>query len=246
MSQVIDMAACQEFLGEILARIQREDLVKIAELVEEKSDFLKKNLNRVEIPTLTQEELTAVFKSIFITSRKTKKLFEAYSAEEYKESIYELLYGERKVDERFQEFINRHKDLDIYIRFDMAGELLHYSQPDQYWLWSRWLWDPKQNTGALPLVASEEFTLSAATYGEMYMNVGRAIAFVHEMAEPVQFQFIGRSLFGTHVYLSCVYVIYAYTIFKIKMTDEFNKVMPPIAEFSKRILGVHKRERITV
>jgi len=63
------------------------------------------------------------------------------------------------------------------------------------------------------------------------------------MAEAVDFQFINRSLFGTDVYLSCVYVIYAYTVFKIKMTDEFNKVMPPIGEFSKRILGVYEKRK---
>jgi hypothetical protein len=27
------------------------------------------------------------------------------------------------------------------------------------------------------------------------------------------------------------------------MTDEFNKVMPPIAEFSRRILGVHVKKK---
>ncbi|MDH5474736.1 MAG: hypothetical protein OEX22_03490 [Cyclobacteriaceae bacterium] len=243
MSQVIDMKACQEFMKETLGRIQKDDLVEIAAQLEEKSAFLKSNLNRVELPTLTVDELTQVFKKVFVVNRKTKLLFETYSLEEYKTSIYALLYDERPVKERFQNFIDTHKKLDIYIRFDLASELLHYNEPNKYWLWSRWLWDPKLNTGALPLVASEDYKLSAATYGEMYMNVGKAVAFIHEMAEAVEFQFINRSLFGTNVYLSCVYVIYAYTIFKVKMTEEFNKVMPPIAEFSKRILGVHEKRK---
>jgi len=243
MSQVIDMKACQEFMHETLDRIQKEDLIEIASLVEEKTAFLQANLNRVELPTLTQDELTDVFKQIFVTNRKVKLMFETYSLEDYKTSIHALLYSENALQDRFQNFIDAHKELDVYIRFDLAGELLHYSNPDKYWLWSRWLWDPKLNTGAIPLVASEDFKLSAATYGEMYMNVGKAIAFVHQMAEAVEFQFINRSIIGTNVYLSCVYVIYAYTVFKIKMTEEFNKVMPPMAEFSKRILGVHKRNK---
>ena len=243
MSQVIDMKACQEFMHETLDRIQKQDLIEIASLVEEKTLFLKANLNQVELPTLTQDELTVVFKQIFVTNRKVKLMFETYSLEDYKTSIHALLYSESALQDRFQNFIDAHKKLDIYIRFDLAGELLHYSNPDKYWLWSRWLWDPKLNTGAIPLVASEDFKLSAATYGEMYMNVGKAVAFVHQMAEAVEFQFINRSIIGTNVYLSCVYVIYAYTVFKIKMTEEFNKVMPPMAEFSKRILGVHKRKK---
>ncbi|MDH5366216.1 MAG: hypothetical protein OEW67_04465 [Cyclobacteriaceae bacterium] len=243
MSQTIDMEACQEFMKETLGRIQKEDLIDIASLVENKSHFMQQYLNRVELPTLTVDELTQVFKKIFVVNRKIKLMFDSYSLEEYKTSIYALLYDELPVKERFQNFIDTHKKLDIYIRFDLASELLHYNEPNKYWLWSRWLWDPKLNTGALPLVASEDYKLSAATYGEMYMNVGKAVAFTHEMAEAVKFQFINRSLFGTNVYLSCVYVIYAYTIFKVKMTEEFNKVMPPIAEFSKRILGVHERRK---
>jgi len=243
MSQVIDMKACQEFLYETLDRIPKEDLIAIASQLETKSEFFKENLSRVELPTLTIDELTAVFKKMFITNRKIKAMFKKYTLDDYKTSIYALLYDEKDVKDRFQNFIRAHKELDIFIRYDMAGELLHYTQPNKYWLWNRWLWDPELNTGALPLVASEDFNLTAATHGEMYMNVGRAVTFVHSMAEAVDFQFINRSLFGTDVYLSCVYVIYAYTVFKIKMTDEFNKVMPPIGEFSKRILGVYEKRK---
>jgi len=237
------MEACQEFMKETLERIQKDDLIKIAGQLETKSEFFKENLNRVELPTLTIAELTAVFKKVFIANRKIKLMFEKYSLEDYKTSIYALLYSDMELQDRFQNFVDAHPELSIYLRYDLAGELLHYSQPDKYWLWNRWLWDPELNTGALPLVVSEDFQLTAETYGEMYMNIGKAVVFVHNMAEAVEFQFINRSLFGTDVYLSCVYIIYAYTIFKIKMTDEFNKVMPPIAEFSKRILGVHEKKK---
>jgi hypothetical protein len=243
MSQVIDMEACQEFMKETLGRIQKDDLITIAGQLEAKSEFMKENLNQVELPTLTIAELTAVFKKVFITNRKVKLMFEKYSLEDYKTSIYALLYSEIELKDRFQNFIDAHPELSIHIRYDLAGELLHYNQPDKYWLWNRWLWDPELNTGALPLVASENFQLLADTHGEMYMNVGKAVVFVHNMAEAVEFQFINRSIFGTDVYLSCVYVIYAFTVFKIKMTDEFNKVMPPIAEFSRRILGVHEKRK---
>lgn len=243
MSQVIDMEACQEFMKETLGRINKDDLIEIAALLETKSEFFKENLHQVELPTLTIDELTAVFKKVFITSRKTKLMFEKYSLEDYKTSIYALLYSEMEIQDRFQNFVDAHPELAIHIRYDLASELLHYNQPDKYWLWNRWLWDPELNTGAIPLVASEDFELKADTHGEMYMNIGKAVVFVHNMAEAVEFQFINRSLFGTDVYLSCVYVIYAYTVFKIKMTDEFNKVMPPIAEFSRRILGVHTKKK---
>ena len=112
--------------------------------------------------------------------------------------------------------------------------------PDLYWLWGRWMWDAKKKTGAIPLVTSEEFDLQGETEGEVYMKVGNGVAFVHSIAEAADFQFISRSLFGTDVFLSCVYVVYAYTVLRMRMTQEFNKVMPGLPEFTRRLLGVLK------
>ncbi|RLD17523.1 MAG: hypothetical protein DRI69_12120, partial [Bacteroidetes bacterium] len=58
------------------------------------------------------------------------------------------------------------------------------------------------------------------------------------------FQTIHKSLFGTDVYLACVYVIYAYTVLRMRMTQEFNKVMPQQIEFVRRILGVKDMDAI--
>ena len=76
------------------------------------------------------------------------------------------------------------------------------------------------------------------------MNIGRAIAFVHEVGDAAGFQTIHKSLFGTDVYLACVYVVYAYTVLRMRMTQEFNKVMPQQIEFVRRILGVKDMDAI--
>lgn len=246
MNLLIDMEACTEFMQETLSKIDREELVVIADQLKDKSGFFKEHLSKESIPSLKERELTELFKKIFVTRRRSKLLLEKYSAEQFKSGIMDLLYGRDDVEVRFQKFIDDFREIDIYIRFDMAAELLHYTNPEKYWLWSRWLWDPKSQTGALTLVTNEEYNMTAATYGQMYLNVGKAVAFVHSMAEAVEFQFINRTLFGTDVYLSCVYVIYAYTILKIKMTDEFNKVMPGLSEFSRRILGIYNSKKMTV
>ena len=65
---------------------------------------------------------------------------------------------------------------------------------------------------------------------------------MHETGEAVGFREISRNAFGTDVYLACVYVIYAYTVLKMRMTNEFNKVMPGLPEFCRRLLGVHKKK----
>ena len=43
-------------------------------------------------------------------------------------------------------------------------------------------------------------------------------------------------------FLCSVYVVYAYTVLKMRMTQEFNKVMPGLPEFSRRLLGVYDRK----
>jgi hypothetical protein len=108
------------------------------------------------------------------------------------------------------------------------------------------MWDPQKKTGAIALVTEEGFDLQGDTHGEVYMKVGKGVAFVHSIGEAADFQFISRTLFGTDVYLSCVYVVYAYTVLRMRMTKEFNKVMPGLPEFSRRLLGVLKMKEEAV
>ena len=53
------------------------------------------------------------------------------------------------------------------IRRDLAGEALHFYDPDRHWLWTRWMWDPELRTGALPLVTMQEFDLGGPTAGQI-------------------------------------------------------------------------------
>ena len=125
---------------------------------------------------------------------------------------------------------------------DLASELLHFTEPDTRWLWTRWMWDPRVGTGALPLVTMEEYDLHGQNAGETYMKVGVAVAFVRATGEAAGFaKFgMGNSPFGIDVFLACVYAVYMYTTLRIRMTQEFNKVVPQLPELSRRLLGVWK------
>ena len=72
-------------------------------------------------------------------------------------------------------------------------------------------------------------------------RVGRAIALVEGQRSEVGFDRLGQGRFTTEVFLAAVYVVYAYTVLKLRMTREFNKVMPELPEFCRRLLGVHRR-----
>ncbi len=239
MSQLIDIEAAREFMKETLDKVDKQILIDIATTLEEKSLLFQNALSKDKILELTKEEFDSILDKVFSIRRKKDKLYEIISFENLKPSLYELLHSSDRIEKRFQDFIDVLGDLNTSLKYDLAGELLHFSYPDKYWLWSRWMWDPKNKTGAIPLVTSEDFDLQGTKISETYMKVGKGVAFVHSVAESAEFQFINRSLFGTDVYLSCVYIIYAYTVLKIKMTKEFNEVMPGLTEFSRRLLGVY-------
>lgn len=242
MSQVVDTESAKEFMKEAFSKISPEELNDICVKLEVKHQIFQKHLNDKTIENLTEEQIFKILRNIFSTRRKAQNLMENYTADNLRSWIQELLFAKMPLSERFQSFYDRLEGLESNIRFDLASELLHFTFPNQYWLWTRWMWDPKVRTGALPLVITQDYELNGDTIGDTYLNVGQAVTFVHEVGEAAGFQVISHNLFGTDVYLSCVYVIYVYTVLRMRMTQEFNKVMPGLKEFVCRLLGVYKLE----
>ena len=64
---------------------------------------------------------------------------------------------------------------------DLGSEIRHLTDPDRYWLWTRWVWNPSTGTGALPLVVMEEIDLDGGTVAETYRRVGLACAFLNDV-----------------------------------------------------------------
>jgi len=247
VSQVVDTETAREFMKETLEKIQEDELVRISSELAIKSAFFQKKLSRENLGQLSKEEVLAILRSMFCTRRRAAKILnETLDYEDLKKWIGELLYEKAPIQNRFQGFYDRLGKLESNIRYDLAGELLHFTFPEKYWMWSHWMWNPKTMTGSIPLVTTDDFDLRAPSTGEMYLNVGKGVAFVHEVGEAAGFQTISRSLFGTDVFLSCVYVIYAYTVLRMRMTQEFNQVMPNLQEFSRRILGVHRMKEFEI
>ena len=240
MSQVVDTETAKEFIKETLEKVAATELAEICAEVERKSAWLQQKLSRAALTKLSSGDYYAILRRIFATRRKTGQILENVPLENFRQWTDALLYGAEDVSVRFHNFVEQFEDLPGTTRRDLASELLHFTDPDKYWLWTRWLWDPRTKAGALPLVAAAAYDFDGATPGEVYLKVGKAISFVHEVGNAAGFQTISQHIFGTDVFLSCVYVIYVYTVLRIRMTQEFNRVMPDLPEFSRRLLGVHR------
>jgi hypothetical protein len=244
MGQVVDTETAKEFMRETLERVDVGELGRISAEVEAKSAWFRDRLGPGALSRLEAAEFAALLARIFATRGPVRKRLLDLDWPQLRSRIGALLHGSEPIEQRFQTFVASMADVDAFtenLRSDFASELLHFTDPEKYWLWTRWMWDPRTRTGALPLVTTAAYELGRGPAGVTYLSVGRAVAFVHEVGDAAGFQKISRSIFGTDVFLSCVYVVYTYTVLRMRMTKEFNKVMPQLPEFSRRLLGIHQK-----
>jgi hypothetical protein len=164
----------------------------------------------------------------------------AGDSEAFGAALLELGWGAAPVERRIDAFVGRLESLgDVELACDLAGEVLHHLHPDSSWLFSRWLWSPRLRTGALGLVTTEA-DLVGETPGETYVKMGRALVMLRASAEAGGLLDLGEQPWDLDVLLACVYAVYLYTVTRLRMTQEFNKVIPPLPQLVRRLLGVHR------
>ena len=150
--QVVDTASATEFMNEILEKISNDELGDIAAAVEAKSTRMQELVfDRGVGQTLDRARLTGLLRSVFATRRRTEAILDSVGVETLALAVDELLLGTPDLTTRFADFDAALAGFGEHA-FDLPGELLHFIYPDRYWLWTRWMWDPRTETGALPLV----------------------------------------------------------------------------------------------
>ncbi len=240
--QVVDTQSASEFMRETLETVSRDELLSVAALLDAKAAGFAALLGSPgQARQLPREDLRRVLRSIFATRRKADAILDDVGPARLGAAIDDLLHGDGLVTERFNAF---DAVLAAYPEqgFDVPSELLHFTAPDRWWLWTRWMWDPRAGTGSLALVTTEDFDLDGPDRGEGYLRVGEAMAFVNETGKAVGFTDLGSGMFGTDVFLACVYSVYMYTVLRLRMTQEFNRIVPELPDLVRRLLGVYRPE----
>jgi hypothetical protein len=240
--QVVDTQSAEEFMQETLEKVSRDELLSVAALLDTKAAGFAALLGSPgQARQLPREDLRRVLRSIFATRRKADAILDDIGPERLGAAIDDLLHGDGLIIDRFNAFDDV---LAAYPEqgFDLPAELLHFTAPDRWWLWTRWMWDPRAGTGSLPLVTTEDIDLDGQDRGETYLRVGEAMAFVNETGKVVGFTDLGSGLFGADVFLACVYTVYMYTVLRLRMTQEFNRIVPELPDLVRRLLGVYRPE----
>jgi hypothetical protein len=242
VGQVVDTPSAQEFMREALEKISAAELRALVDELREKSRRFRLLLAPEHLSKLDEDMFRTILRSVFSTRRCVPDVLAVVDVGLFRDAVEPLLHGAGALERRFDQFCEQLAPLDQSLCCDLASECLHYWDSEQYWLWTRWIWDPGRNTGALPLVTIQEYVLHGETPGTTYLKVGEAMIFVNSVGEAAGFQLGGRGLLGTDVYLACVYTVYLYTITRMRMTKEFNKVIPQLPELVRRLLGIYHME----
>lgn len=235
---VVDTLAAQEFIGETHRRLDHRDIEAMTAGLAAKATRVR-SLLAPDRPAPSLGELHWLLRSCFPSRRQTRAILDAVGVDALGTAMRSLVHGDGDLGERVERF-----DACLAgfpeVATDLPWELLHLARPDRYWLWTRWMWNPRTETGALALVTAEDVELSAPGPVESYERVGRALAMVHGTVRAVDFA--GDGPFGIDVFLACVYGIYMYTVLRMRMTQEFTRIVPELPALCRRLLGIYHRE----
>ncbi|MDQ7802090.1 MAG: hypothetical protein QN188_11325 [Armatimonadota bacterium] len=239
---VTDFRAGEEFARELFARLPLREVEPVVQRLEEKSRRFRSLLSPGAVGQLQADSLAELLRLVFGTRRRAGALLADPGADALRRALEELLYGSGSVDQRFcafcEYFPEPRREAEAV---DLAGEVLHWVDPHRYWLWTRWMWNPRTQTGALRLLVADWRPLVAPTVGEAYLRVGEAVAYAEAARQSLGLFAhapAGTPSFLTDIYLACVYTLYLFTALRMRMSQEFTKILPGPWELMQRLLGV--------
>jgi hypothetical protein len=238
----VDASSAVEFMREALIKISEDEIGAVAELLSQKRSLLAPALEADALRHANAAAVRPILARVFATRRRSDEILVTVGAPALSNAIGELVHGSEPLATRFQRFDAGLPGLDDPIRRELAGECLHFADPERHWLWARWMWDPVAKTGSLPLLMVEGFDFSGADAGAVYLRVGDATSAVVATADELGFRRMRANPFAVDVYLAAIYGIYLYTITRLRMTQEFNRVIPQLPDLVRRLLGVYRLE----
>jgi hypothetical protein len=234
----VDVPAAKELIEQINQHLGLEARAALVAELQDKAAAMRALLAPGAAGARDAARVRAALELTFVARRRVSELISARSDAELVAWVGGLLAEHEPLAARFERFCAA-GPLAGGPAAELASELLHFGDPERYWLWSRWIWSPESRTGALPLLIGEEFALSADGPGATYERVGEAVRVLDESPEAGAFRSAGGGRLATDVLLAGSYAIYMRTVLGMKMTQEFNALVPPMPALVRRLLGTH-------
>lgn len=239
----------RDFLEDAFETIEWDELRAVVHELDAKSRAFQSRLrpaSKLDAKgELALEGLNELVGTMFAVRRQRDFFMRGDGAEKFVDATRELLYGkEEDLTIRLNEFLAKLDVVNPALGVEVAGELLHFTFPERYWLWSRWMYDANAHTGVLPLLMDGDKELRADSPGQTYLRVGRAIVVVTEV-EDAKWLFRGGLVetpalrpFAIDTFLAASYCAYLYGVTAWRLTREFHKVLPPLPRLVRRLFGL--------
>lgn len=240
----IDLETSYEFIKEIFNNITPEQFQQVIKDLEKKEVLFQSLLTKEKLSALSKTELTLLTSRMFSTRRISKRWTDDHY-DKFKTYTLELLYGPEDFSDRFEKFCSySKKNLKMKKAYEVASEMLSFSDPDKYWLWSSFMWNPETDTGSLSLVFNDKkFLQNAPSFAELYTIVGQSLEKIKESSAELGIEVTGTAnKYDVPMFLGSVYTIYLFTVTRVQMTNEFTTILPTRLEILKRLFGIYNIE----
>jgi hypothetical protein len=205
-----------------------------------KSLLFQKSLSKENLPSLGKEELDRILEKVFSVRRKRQRLIEETGVENLKRAISDLLYGKAESwEERVENFVKYIKGVDRKAARDLASELLHFAFPEDYVLWTSWIWDPESESGAVVFLKEEP--PKRHMYGETYEEFEQIYKQIQE--KLLDFGIKVKGYLFVDIFLAMIYATYV-DYMTLSTMHSAKGFFPPAGVMARRLLGVQRPQDI--
>jgi len=234
----------------------RDYLVKILsegeEFVQEfYGDLLKKSrifgnvLSKERIPSLREEDIKRLLKLSFPSRRRAERIIKETGLQRLKEALFGLLYEEVNWEERIENFYKVIRGIDRKATRDLGSEILHFTFPDKFILWTGWIWDPESETGAVVFLKEEPPIggRGREMYGRTYEEFMEIYLQIYRILE--EFGVRVRGFLFVDMFLAMIYATYV-DYMTLSTMHSAKGFFPPAGVMARRLLGVHEPSLLNV
>lgn len=241
-TQIADIEVAREFWSQISVQIDDESYSHLERRLAAKAARVKEIVHGSRDSIRESANLRFLLDSSFASRRKAKEILATVDPAELANAIAHL--SDESVGGLFERVQPLRSLLDEFVsaRDELPFELLHNLHPDEYWPWSRWIWNSDADTGALRLLVSDEADLFGDDEFDTYGRVCQASTYLFHTLAAAGLGVDMSSPFSFDIFLAGVYATYMSTVLEMRMTREFNQIVPQAVELCARLLGVYKLE----
>jgi hypothetical protein len=132
----VDAPSAVEFMREALVKISEDDLMATAGLLARKRELLAPRLADAALARRSSDAVRPILDAVWATRRRADALLVSVGAPVLVDGLRALLHGGGDLGDRFTAFDALAGAIVAPVRCDLAGEFLHYLDPDSGWLWS--------------------------------------------------------------------------------------------------------------